>query len=203
MTNKKILIIFIALLGMVVLLMLNYAGKYYYPIESKQILVDGIRPEFIDLKYYPDDPKEFPDMDIESQDIGTVSISSLHEEGEYLLLNIWATWCPPCLTELPSLMKLKQEVEAMQLNVKVEVLSIDSNASFADLQEFLTTRGLTGVQTYLDPRNSLIRKYSVPVMPSTFLVNPEGRVEIEFLGDADWSSDTVLNFLEAYTSEYR
>ena len=63
----------------------------------------------------------------------------------------------------------------------------------------MVRRGLTGVQTYLDPRNALIRQYSVPVMPSTFLINPDGEVEIHFLGDADWSSDTIFNFLEAYT----
>ena len=199
MTNKKILIVFIALLGMIVLLALNYVGKYYSPIESKQVLVDGIRPEFTDLTYYAEDSKEFPDIDIESPDMGAVSISSLHKDGKYLLLNIWATWCPPCLTELPSLMQLKTNVEARDLNVEVAALSIDSNVSLEELQEFLVTRGLTGVQTYLDPRNALIRQYSVPVMPSTFFINPDGNVEIYFLGDADWSSDTIFNFLEAYT----
>ncbi len=123
---------------------------------------------------------------------GRVSLSAY--KGRYVLLNIWATWCPPCVMELPSLDRLAQRSDPSRL--KIFAVSIDENKTPADVFSFVEDNRLGGVARYIDRDGGLVDRLPLRGMPTTFLIGPDGRVLYRFEGDADWSGIEARTSLE-------
>ncbi len=119
-------------------------------------------------------------------------------EGNYLLLNFWATWCAPCVLELPSLGRLKEAYRGKGLDVLA--LSIDHSRNLEEIGVFLDTRGIGDYAYYLDQGRQVRRVLPMRGIPTSFLIDPQGRVLYIFEGDTDWAAPPARVFFDALLS---
>ncbi len=112
--------------------------------------------------------------------------------GRLVLVNLWATWCAPCRQEMPSLERLQT-----RLGDKIAILAIseDRGGSKA-VAPFVATFGLKAVKTYLDPDSAVGRAFKVDGLPTSFLIDRQGRVLGRVEGGAEWDSPKMLAILD-------
>ncbi len=115
-------------------------------------------------------------------------------DGEYLLVNFWATWCAPCVVELPSLDKLRQRFEGKGLNIIA--VSLDQNRDQDDIKKFLENRGIGDFAAYWDEFSQIQRSIRLRGIPTSFLLNPKGQILYIFEGDATWNAPDAITFFE-------
>lgn len=102
--------------------------------------------------------------------------------GRPTLINLWATWCAPCVKELPTL-------EALAAGGRVRVVTVSQDsAEPAKIAAFLKDKGLTRLPPWLDPDNSLAFHYNGGTLPMTVLYGANGQEVWRFTGERDWSS---------------
>jgi cytochrome c biogenesis protein CcmG/thiol:disulfide interchange protein DsbE len=110
--------------------------------------------------------------------------------GQVLVLNFWATWCPPCVEELPSLMSMQERTRAKGVVVLGISIDVDDNAYHRFLQErnvnFLTVR---------DPDQKVASMYGTAGWPETYVIDRQGKLRRKFVGPVDWNSPDVVHFL--------
>jgi thiol-disulfide isomerase/thioredoxin len=110
--------------------------------------------------------------------------------GKVVVINFWASWCAPCLQEMPSLQALTQHHAAD----KLVVLTVNLKESTSDVQQFAQRTGLT-LPIVLDPQGATARAWGVSVFPTTVLVRPDGRVAESVRGALDWTSEPAADLL--------
>jgi len=118
--------------------------------------------------------------------------------GKVVLLNLWATWCPPCIREMPDLNALQKDFVGRDFAV-VPVAS--GRQGREDASEFLRARNLDALKTYYDPRSLFLRAFDLETLPTTFLIDRTGRMRGGVLGMTDWHSDEGKALIEALLNE--
>lgn len=103
--------------------------------------------------------------------------------GEVVLLNIWATWCPPCVREMPSMQRLHQALGGDGL--RIVAVSVDAPGALRDVRSFVHEYGLE-FDVLLDPTGGIQDAYAVTGLPTTFLIDRDGRIRRKVIGGADW-----------------
>lgn len=110
--------------------------------------------------------------------------------GRTVVLNLWATWCAPCLREMPSLDTLARHAP----EVAVVPVSMDAQGP-ATAVAYLKRAGLDGLEAYHDPEAQLMRRFGVHGLPATVLIDRQGRIAAVIQGEVDWASDSVRELL--------
>ena len=116
-------------------------------------------------------------------------------EGQFVLLNIWATWCVPCREEMPSLDRLQARLGGPDF--VVVPLSIDREGLPA-VKAFYEELGLKALGIYVDQSGRASGKLGAAGIPTTLLVDREGREIGRKVGPAEWDSDEVVTALQLY-----
>lgn len=114
------------------------------------------------------------------------------------LIHYWATWCSPCIKELPTLLALQKKLEAEHPGkIQIWVISIDNVSDFAPIQSFLNEHQLADLTTYFDPsgQNYYRMNQGFNSLPYTALVNGSGEILGFVPGKIDWMQDEVIEFL--------
>ena len=112
-------------------------------------------------------------------------------QGKVLVLNVWATWCPPCRKEMPSLQRLSQTLDPKRF--AVIGLSTDEDSLLAT--EFLAQGGIT-FSNFFDRNGKMSKQLGLKVYPETFVIAPDGTLARRVTGLQDWSSPEMLVLLE-------
>ncbi len=121
--------------------------------------------------------------------------------GKSLLVNFWATWCAPCVKELPSIDRLAARVAAEGLGEKVAVLTISLDRGSAAKPQALFDRiGVKNLELLQDPTMAAGRVLRLTGMPTTLLIDPQGREVARLLGDAEWDSGEAFAVIEELAS---
>ena len=115
--------------------------------------------------------------------------------NEYKLVNFWATWCAPCVLELPSLQKLAKRYEGQGL--KVVPISFDTRYDHDQIKRFLKNRGISDFAAYFDDNSEVQGSVRIAGIPTSYLLDPQGRVTHIFEGDANWVSPSAIAFFDA------
>src|SRR3972149_3558027 len=105
--------------------------------------------------------------------------------GQVVVLNFWATWCGPCVREMPSLDRLQATLRGEGL--KVVAVSMDRGGA-AVVEPFIKRLGLSEMGIYLDPQNTLARAFGITGLPTTYVVDAQGRIVGAVPGAAEWGS---------------
>jgi len=104
--------------------------------------------------------------------------------GRVVLLNFWATWCPPCQTEMLSMAGLHQSYK----DYGFEVVTVSSDVQGAEVVQPFVTRLHLSFTTLLDPTGQVTRLYGVTSLPTTYLLDREGRLVTVAIGGYDWAT---------------
>lgn len=120
----------------------------------------------------------------ESRGGGTVAVADF--AGRVLLLDIWATWCAPCVAELPQLRDLQRELGPRGL--AVAAVSID-RGGWPKVDWFLKRHDLAGLPVYLDDDRQAAAALGVTTLPAAFLFDRAGRLIARFDGPHDWATE--------------
>lgn len=116
--------------------------------------------------------------------------------GKVVLLNFWATWCPPCRREMPSMERLRVKMQGRPL----EILALDSAEPLEDVKAFLALMKLD-FTILLDPDGAITKRWKVFGLPTTFLIDRQGRIRHVLSGPAEWDEGEALQAIEALLVE--
>ncbi len=133
--------------------------------------------------------KPLPDLMLKDQAGGTLKLASL--KGKPVLINLWATWCAPCIAELPTLNALANRAD---LNLAVVTVSQDM-AQTEKVRPFLDQRGLARLPGWLDPKGDLAFHYGAQTLPATIYYDAEGKEIWRYTGERDWGSAASMALL--------
>ncbi len=128
------------------------------------------------------DPPPQPRMTFSGPDGTEMSLSDYR--GKLVLLNVWATWCAPCIIEMPMLNALQAERGGDDF--QVVTVSIDRQA--VDAEQFFGANGITYLDAWHDGSYSLAAKVSAPGLPVSIFYSPSGRELARVAGEVDWTS---------------
>ena len=155
----------IVLLGLSILLL---AGCY-----------SGSRPAHIDTVA--------PDFTVQDAD-RKISLSDLR--GKVVVLNFWATWCPPCVDEMPSLVQMQQQMSARGVSVLAVSVDVDESA----YHRFLKDHKID-LLTVRDPDQKSNNLYGTIKFPESYIIDRKGVVRRKFWGPVDWTQPEIVDFL--------
>jgi len=120
---------------------------------------------------------------------GSTSIHLADYRGKVVLLNFWASWCAPCIQELPSLQQFHRE------HPEYPILAVSIDESESAYKRFLVQRRVDFI-TVRDPEEVSANKYGTTGWPETFVIDKEGKIRRRFIGATDWSDPEILRFLK-------
>lgn len=117
-------------------------------------------------------------------------------QGKFVLLNFWATWCAPCRKEMPAMSNLHNQLKGRGL----EVVGVHVGPSLAGVKKFLQSVPVNF--TILIDKDMSLASWRVRGLPTTFLVNPEGRLIYKAVGEREWDSPEMVKFLNGLIVSY-
>jgi cytochrome c biogenesis protein CcmG/thiol:disulfide interchange protein DsbE len=110
--------------------------------------------------------------------------------GQVVVLNFWATWCPPCVEEMPSLVEMQRRMKAKGVTVLAVSVDVDENAYC----RFLKDHGVN-LLTVRDPAQKSSNLYGSFKFPETYIIDRNGVMRRKFIGAVDWTEPEVTDFL--------
>jgi cytochrome c biogenesis protein CcmG, thiol:disulfide interchange protein DsbE len=110
--------------------------------------------------------------------------------GQVVVLNFWATWCPPCVEEMPSLVEMQREMKTKGVTVVAVSIDEDENA----YQKFVKDHA-ANLLTVRDPAQKTPTLYGTHGWPETFIIDRSGVMRRKFIGPVDWTDPEITGFL--------
>jgi len=136
-----------------------------------------------------------PALDITVNSLTNVPLKLSSLKGKVVLLNFWATWCPPCRGEIPSMMKLNSAMAGKPF--QMVAVSVDEGG-VPDIESFFKTSGFT-LPTYTDPGGAAVKTYGITGVPESFVIDKNGILVKKVIGPFAWNSPETIAFLEGLT----
>ncbi len=128
---------------------------------------------------------------------GTSSLSDYR--GMLVLVNVWATWCPPCIEEMPDLQNLYAQMKTGGL--PFEILGVSIDALGADPVRKWVDRFRLTFPILLDPRGKIKKLYRTTGVPETFVVDPQGLLVQKIIGPRKWDEPRWVNYMKRILRE--
>ena len=110
--------------------------------------------------------------------------------GQVVVLNFWATWCPPCVEEMPSLVEMQRRMRAKGITVVAVSIDVDENA----YHQFIKQHGVN-LLTVRDPGQKTPALYGTRGWPETYIIDRSGVTRRKFIGAVDWTEPEITDFL--------
>ena len=148
-----------------------------------------------DFSYFTT-PKPVPPIAFEDGNGRPLTLAEF--KGRVVLVNFWATWCGPCVKEMPSLDRLQARLGGPGFTVLD--LSIDRQGKAA-VEPFFAVNKLTHLKIYLDPKAAAFHAWHGEGVPMSYLIGRDGRALGMILGPADWDSPAMLAIVEHAVAE--
>lgn len=161
-----------------------------YKIYDRKLTEGQNAPQSLtELKKFETDG--LPDFVIETRDGQKKKMADY--KGKLVLLNLWASWCPPCVTEFPSMVKLAKKFEKDMV-----VVAISQDTDKQELDSFLKQQGYLGSNFVVgvDYKKEMIQVLNLVALPETFILDREGKLIRKVSGVEDWYSPDAIQFFE-------
>ena len=118
------------------------------------------------------------------------TISLRQYRGQVVVLNFWASWCPPCIDETPSLVSMQQRLKAKGITV----VGISADEDEQAYHRFIREYGIN-FATVRDPSARVQHLYGTIKIPETYIIDRNGVLRRKFVSEVDWNSPEVLHYL--------
>jgi peroxiredoxin len=168
---------------------ITIGGLVYEQVDKRRtflrLLVDSVvEPE-------PWKPKPAPEFSLpKGAGPDTVALSSF--KGSWVLLNYWATWCPPCRDEMPSLEMLTRRM-TRDHGTKLQIVTVSVDEDYNEVNRFFGATAPT-FHVLWDRQKSAAGAYGTSRFPETYLIDPEGRIAAKFTGPRDWYNQGMVQY---------
>ena len=116
-------------------------------------------------------------------------------EGKLLILNFWATWCAPCKKEMPSLDNLQSNAELN--NLKIFAINV-SKENIKKIDKFFKDLNIHNFEPYFDSPTTLAKKFNLRGIPTSILINKDGKEFARILGSIDFEDKNFINWIKSY-----
>ena len=161
------------------------SGKAAQPEASSNAVAGEVVPGAMDRSHKGSAMPEFKLSDAAGKSITLASL-----KGKPLLINLWATWCAPCIAELPQL-------DAIAAAGKLRVLTVSQDTAKTEkVAPFLTDHGIKALEPWLDPENELISQFNAGDLPTSVLYDAQGKEVWRISGPRDWASAETADLLK-------
>jgi thiol-disulfide isomerase/thioredoxin len=132
-------------------------------------------------------PRPAPRAGLAKADGGTATLADFRGGG--LVVNFWATWCPPCVREMPSLDRLRAALRGDG----IEVLAVSEDRGGAEtVRAFYRENGIVHLPVLVDPGMAMAREARIPGLPATLLIDADGNEVGRVMGAAEWDAPEAL-----------
>ncbi len=131
-----------------------------------------------------------PDFMLQGEDDKTYHLADF--KGRVVVLNFWATWCPPCRYEMPSMERAWNKLQGEG----IEILAVNVGEGADTVFEFLGSYPVS-FPLLLDKDANVIKRYPVTGLPTTFIISPKGVVTHRTMGSREWDAPELLEQLRA------
>ena len=136
-----------------------------------------------------------PDFTIQDSD-RSVTLSQLR--GKIIVLNFWATWCPPCVDEMPSLLQMQKKMQGKGITVLAVSVDDDANNYHKFLKDHsidLVTVREGGTKTDTGVISPVANKYGTSKIPESYIIDRNGTIRRKFIGPVDWKQQEIVEYL--------
>jgi thiol-disulfide isomerase/thioredoxin len=156
--------------------------------------IEGIVQNFFEL----DKPVAAPPTPVVSKDEGPITLDRF--QGKFVVLNFWATWCGPCIRELPSLNRLNAQFAGDDF--AVVLISQDRNG-FKQTDRFLKKLKIDIPDAFIDEKLKFSRAIGVRSLPTTILIGPDGNEVGRLTGSAEWDEPEAIALIDFYRAHFK
>lgn len=136
--------------------------------------------------------QQAPDFQLNNINGEPLSLSDF--KGQVILLNFWASWCGPCISEMPSIETLYKETK----DSDIKIIAVNIGESVETAGNFIKDKGYT-FETLFDPDNKIATLYGVRSIPTTYIIDKNGNIVAGKLGAYEWDNDKLKNILQELT----
>jgi len=172
---QSIVLIFILLIGVGIIILLQ---------TNKSSFNQAGKPRF---------EKGAPAPNFTLPDLNGKMVSLADYKDQVVLLNIWATWCRPCVEEMPSMEKLHQELKGEKFVILA--VSIDESGAKA-VRPFMKKHKLS-FPALIDSAGTISSLYQTSGVPESFIIDKKGRIVEEVIGPRDWAADGAIRYFRS------
>jgi len=174
-----------------VLVGIGGAAALLYGIPASSVHAGGEPPAILDRLELAEDRPAAPDPGFYGADGSPVKLTQFR--GRFVVLNLWATWCTPCVAELPALARLQAELGDEFAVVAVDLEKLDAKT----VQEFLQRHNAGALAVYIDRDRKMMSAYTAFALPLTAIIDPEGREIARSLGPQEWDHPDAVAYLRS------
>lgn len=140
------------------------------------------------------EPRPLPNIAFTDAEGRSIHLSTYR--GRVILLNIWATWCPPCRKEMPALDRLQNILSGP--NFEVIALSVDDGDALPRIKAFYQQGGIKRLEIYLDKSKEVMFRLGVAAIPTTLLIDRHGREIGRKRGPMKWDNPALIKQIRDY-----
>ena len=131
--------------------------------------------------------------EIKFKDSDLLAVDLTNKKGNIMIINFWATWCAPCKREMPSLEKLTFKYP------EIKVFAVNTEKpNKTRTRDFFRSVGGTTLNTYYDPDLSLVKTFKLRGLPTSILIDKNGREFGRVIGEVDFASEYFLNLMKKF-----
>ncbi|OFX11189.1 MAG: hypothetical protein A2516_09450 [Alphaproteobacteria bacterium RIFOXYD12_FULL_60_8] len=191
----SVLIVIVAAIGITL-------GYGLMQVALKNIRPDGQKEAMVPLPPTPpalgalvtiEDPIRLPAQVFWDGEKNKVQLDNLEFRSKVLLINLWATNCPPCVREMPALDNLQAKLGSKHF----EVVAVNQDVmGVRKAKPFMEENNLKNLKLYVDPKAFIAKVFKTQGLPTTYVVDGLGYVRASLLGVAEWDSPEVIAYLE-------
>ncbi|MGL4449168.1 MAG: redoxin family protein [Shewanella sp.] len=140
-------------------------------------------------------PQTYPIEPIPFNDVDGKAIDFSQYKGKVVMVNFWATWCPPCVRELPAIERLATKFKAEEFALLP--VSIDADGK-QQVQPFLTSLGMGNFNSYYDPTQKLGQVFPLDTIPATFILDQNGQLIAFVRSFVDWDDAKAVSLIQGF-----
>ncbi|MGD8570725.1 MAG: TlpA disulfide reductase family protein, partial [Gammaproteobacteria bacterium] len=170
----------------------NQKPRIVKAVKLKTIAVKGKKDRY--LQPYQGDPTP-PPLQLETLDGKTMDLRQF--KNRVVLVNFWATWCPPCVHEMPSMQRLSKK---MRGNPFV-IVGVNIAERKPVVEAFLRNKVHVDFPILLDTDGSTMRQWNVMAFPTSFVIDKDGRIRYALFGSIDWDTPDIMNKIRLLVKE--